>query len=612
MRQTTRERLRYYGRKSSAVIYILGFVLGAIGSYQVYHGQFASPLREVSAILYSVVKLFTFAPTVDITKSAPLAYDLARWIAPIGTVLGLFTVFGAVYTAIRLHLHHFRQDPMVVLGANDRSMVFMKNVLRDRPRQRIACIVAEGSKELDPKALEKLNIRVCALDYKTKDSYTNRKTVKDCRIDRANVLVCFETESQNYGYLSVLNDLLSSRTQKPVDAYVNTESSRLREIVQQPMGQLAHLSIHYFNTHDLSASVLMNDPDFQIHRTPGLGTSWADLHFDSLEALSAKLGNVHLLLVGFSDQGRHVLKLASNQATMNATGRLHVTIVDHNIQSLFEVYEAEVEQHDRVFDVELHELDIHSKAMLQKLDALQGQLPVTAVVYALKDTRESLLNIERCGRRLKEIPTAVFCENATELGPFIQAMKSRYKRLVFFGQLEDVLTEDVIINESQLQKAKQFNAYYNHVTAELMAWPQSTATAEEQWRKLSATKRESSVYQTMHQNVKRDILTKLCELPGYPDDVDALIARWRGLLEGHSIAEQVDIIEADVGMNYMTALEHRRWNNFHYMRGFRYGATKDEFSKTHDCLIDNWSEFMKALREKAIYDFLSTLSIGKG
>jgi hypothetical protein len=611
MRQTTKDRVHYYRRKTSTIIYILGFVLGVVGSYQVYHGQFASPVREVSVILYSVVKLFTFAPTVDITKSAPLAYDLARWIAPIGTVLGLFTIFEALYIAVRLQLHHYRQDPMVVMGANDRSMVFMKNVLRDHPKQRIVCIVAEGDKELDPKTLEKLNIRVCTLDYKTKDSYTNRKTVKDCRIDRANVLVCFETESQNYGYLSVLDGLLSSKAQKPLDAYVNTENSQLREIVQQPMAQLASLSIHYFNTYDLSAAELMNDPGFQLHRTPGLMRSWRDMRFESVEAVGEQLGNVHLLLVGFSDLGQHVLKLASNQATMNATKSLRVTIVDHNLQSLFELYEAEVDQHDRVFDVELVELDIHSKAMRTKLDALQAQVPVTAVIYALKDTRESLLNIERCGRWLKEIPTAVYCENATEIGPFVQAMQSRYSHLVFFGQLEKVLNEDVIINEAQLCKAKQFNAYYNKVSAELMGWQESTTTAEEHWRKLSAVKRESSVYQTMHQNVKLDILGKLCELPTYPDDVDALIARWRQELEGHSIAEQVDIIEADVGMNYMTALEHKRWNNFHYMRGFRYGAVKDEVGKTHDCLIDDWAVFMKALREKAIYDFLSTLSIEK-
>lgn len=63
-------------------------------------------------------------------------------------------------------------------------------------------------------------------------------------------------------------------------------------------------------------------------------------------------------------------------------------------------------------------------------------------------------------------------------------------------------------------------------------------------------------------------------------------------------------------MNYMTALEHKRLNNFYYMRDFVFDEVKDEKRKTHDCLIDDWEVFLKGIqREKAIYDFISTLSL---
>lgn len=63
-------------------------------------------------------------------------------------------------------------------------------------------------------------------------------------------------------------------------------------------------------------------------------------------------------------------------------------------------------------------------------------------------------------------------------------------------------------------------------------------------------------------------------------------------------------------MNYLTALEHKRWNNFYYMRDFTYSEEKSEIRKTHDCLIDDWDVILGGIqRDKAIYDFLSVLSL---
>lgn len=90
---------------------------------------------------------------------------------------------------------------------------------------------------------------------------------------------------------------------------------------------------------------------------------------------------------------------------------------------------------------------------------------------------------------------------------------------------------------------------------------------------------------------------------------EELLAKWRSRLSEKSVQEKVQIIEEDPAMNFMTASEHKRWNNFYYMCGFRFGD-KDETKKTHDCLIDNWQVFLDGpQREKAIYDMLSVLSI---
>ena len=70
--------------------------------------------------------------------------------------------------------------------------------------------------------------------------------------------------------------------------------------------------------------------------------------------------------------------------------------------------------------------------------------------------------------------------------------------------------------------------------------------------------------------------------------------KWKKKLENLPVSEQINIIEKDPFMNYMCALEHKRWNNFYYMKNFVYSETKDEINHTHNCLIDDWEKFRKS------------------
>ena len=148
----------------------------------------------------------------------------------------------------------------------------------------------------------------------------------------------------------------------------------------------------------------------------------------------------------------------------------------------------------------------------------------------------------------------------------------------------------------------------DRVSSKMLGYPLSELSVEEKWMGLSTIKKESSLNQTLHSKVKRSILDEFID--SNPHSLDKLLGHWEDTLQGRDIKDQVDIIEKSPLMNFMTALEHKRWNNFYYMRGFTRGAYKDEREKLHDCLIDDWDEFLNsAQRDKAIYDFLSSLSL---
>ncbi|MBF4805485.1 MAG: hypothetical protein HXM47_02685 [Pseudoleptotrichia goodfellowii] len=131
---------------------------------------------------------------------------------------------------------------------------------------------------------------------------------------------------------------------------------------------------------------------------------------------------------------------------------------------------------------------------------------------------------------------------------------------------------------------------------------------DKQWNSLSNIKKESSRNQCMHQNIKKVLLGKIAEIEGF-SSAKELLQSWKNQIDNLSPTEQVNIIENNPFMNYMTALEHKRWNNFYYMKNFVYSDEKNEVNRTHNSLIDDWNEFLKSDQsDKAVYDFISVLS----
>ena len=139
--------------------------------------------------------------------------------------------------------------------------------------------------------------------------------------------------------------------------------------------------------------------------------------------------------------------------------------------------------------------------------------------------------------------------------------------------------------------------------------PEEDISIEDQWDSLSNIKKDSSRSQCMHQNVKEVLLEKIAKIEGF-SSVEELLNAWKTMIDSVSINEQINIIEKNPAMNYMSALEHKRWSNFYYMKNFVYSKKKDEVNCTHNSLIDDWDEFLHSdKREEVIYDFISVLSV---
>ena len=93
----------YYKHEMMAALLALGGILGLVGSYQ-YYSQILTGYRLLLATIYSTIKLFFFAQTIPIEKEYSVLYEIAKWMAPLGTVIGIFSVFGDMFYHARRSL----------------------------------------------------------------------------------------------------------------------------------------------------------------------------------------------------------------------------------------------------------------------------------------------------------------------------------------------------------------------------------------------------------------------------------------------------------------------------------------------------------------------------
>ena len=592
-------------RKLKVPFFALALILSLVGSYQVYHGRFSNVFKEIIVIIISTFKLFTFSPTNGITNEAPLAYELAIWMAPASTMVGFFSVFSKLYRNIRNSLIHIGKEHLVVMGYNPYSIEFIKNLKNDHPEIRVINLL-DNTENINEELLKSLDVKVVRVSYSDINSEENKLIIRDEKIGDYGKIVCFEREPYGYGYVEKLSKWLGNMD-KTIDLYLRTENYRVKELVEFQMDELVAFDIHYFNLDELMVMNLIGD-DFSINNTPGLLEDWSDRTFETINDIAKQVGRANVLMVGFSPISESVLNVISNNSVINPLRNVKVTIIDKAASGKFDKYNDYKTMIDNVMDYELIDMDTNSRNLKNIVIERERVEPFSAVLFCEEEIYSNIVNIDRIKDIVENNPVAVYAKDSVSSESVLNSVKQTIKSMQIFGDPNNVLTKNIIIDESMLQKSKEFNAYYNRLASEMMGYEISNESVESQWHSLSNVKKESSIYQTMHRDVKEMLIRKFSELKKF-EGID-IVEGWKELVSGKSVSEQVSIIENDIFMNYMTALEHKRWNNFYYMRDFTFGNIKDEKNKKHDCLIDDWDEFLGGIqRDKAIYDFISTLSL---
>lgn len=529
--------------------------------------------------------------------------------APITTVVGLFSVFEGIYRQIKITLTHLGKDHLVVMGAGEDAMTFMKNLSGDDEKIKVICLLDEKDK-VDEARLEGLNILLVRLDYSNPEAKTNSLILKDNKIGDMGIVVCFEEEPMAYGKLASLYQRFGQDPPK-LRVYIQSQNYRFKEIVEFKMDELINFDIHYFNTNSLLINKVLYYSDFKAKDPEILKASWEKLDPGSYRDLAKATGAYHICIIGFSPIGEEFLSQATNLWTLNPIEKMRVSIIDKKAGDKFESYSAYRKNIDRVMDIKTLDMDPASRQVLEEIKDLQDE-PFSAVLFTDEDFNANVLNLDRIIDSIDQSPIALYSPDQASAKALVESFKMRHDNISIFGDKSKVLTKSIILDESLLDKAKAFNAFYNDYAGQMMGWGTSDQSIEDQWLPLSNIKKESNEFQVRHQETKKLLMEKISQIKKPDQGPDQLVKKWEESIQGKTVAEQVDLVEADPCLNFMTALEHKRWSNFYYMRDFSFHEEKNEMKKRHDCLIDDWDEFLASIqRDKAIYDTMSTLILYK-
>lgn len=597
--------LKYYFSRFKVVLFVIALVLSLVGSYELYHGKFNDIFKEITVILYSTFKLFAFVPTQPITEEAPLTYELAVWAAPAFTMVGFFSVFKKIFISIRHNLYHLNRKKIAVVGNNENCIEFIKNMNDKHPDIGIL-LLCDISDKVDEEMLHEMLTKVVRVDFSHPENEANKYIIRDEKVFEYGKLVCFEDEPKNYGIINSLNIINDGK--ENVEIYLQTNNYRLKELIEYKLDKMKSFDIHYFHVNDLIIKKLLEESTFKFKNPKIFSDSWEDKEFDDFKSIANHVGTYNILIIGFSKMSESFLLQASNLLTINPLEDLRVTIIDENINEKFEEFKSYKSMIHKVFKYELVDLKLNSVDFKKEIYKRQNEEVYSAAIFSSDDAIMNLLNADKLVNTLVETPFAIYVDDLMGLDTLVDSLRLRHKEISVFGYKREVLNKEVIIEEDLLQKAKEFNGVYNATLSKIMGWDQDTRSINEQWMELSNIKKESSIFQASHRATKLKLLGKFSEITN--TKVQDAIENWSKQLENKSIEEQIQYVEQDPLLNFMTALEHKRWNNFYYMRDFKFSKNKDEYAKTHDCLIDDWDEFLQGIqRDKAIYDTMSTLTL---
>jgi len=638
------ENRNYYKKKIVLLLCILTIVFGVFSLYQYYRGKITNPFQLLSAVLYGTIKLFLFAAPLSAEANAGIMYEFAKWMAPILTSAFIFTqISNILLHSKNVILNRLSGNHIVLFGSGKMTELLIGNLKKSKKNYRLSLISGDFLDERLKNQYERKGIACYRLDFGKSDKNEIRELFTTLKIKNAKYLFfTAESDLDNFSlYAGVIERIKPARA---MTAYVHSESGTVATYMEELLSEerkkeesLQKLDTVHFNERDLSIRMLLQEKlvrDSLFQSLNGLSTLRApeneasenregesgsqngatenrEEEVLSVDNMEKRIRPPHILLFGVNELSLPLFKQLANDATFSLTKKTKITVLDEDaekkVAEILSIYgETAVEDFSKrktpssgltmALDIEWFALGDSSKEAVQKehLDNYLRELAKrdTPDLFFLmdKDIVKNLKTLHLINLYFNQ--SAKIIRNVTQVD-LTELLPKKGGAIRSFGDISEILTENVLIRESLDRRAKAFNESYNKA-ARLSGMGEGTS-----WNALSYVKKNSSRLSATHQVVKEEILRKV--FPGKKDaDIrdycKEKLSEFRELQKGQKehpeeFHQRFSCFLAENPLlDFLSRLEHKRWCNSYYAMGFRYGEKKDENRKTHPCLIKDWGE----------------------
>lgn len=593
-----KEKWPYYRRRLYFVLLAATFILGFYSLYVYYRPIISRDWQLLSAVLYGTFKMFLYSPPLGVTADYHWTYEVAKWLAPILTSALVVTAL----TNRILHLKNMIMNAfgphLLIFGATDQSKAFLQSIKGRDNKFRKTLVSATPLSDDAKQVYEKLGAAVYTEDVRALSTKEREAFAKQVRLSSSrHILFMGDDETDNYQtFLSLLRQI-DPKEQQTI--HLQLETPVLQRYVEQALERrkeveprYRQLDLRFFSLAALSIDRLLGQGQ-AVHFVEPLLQQLSPGE-DFLESLP----QVHLFVLGANALSRELLLRSVNDFVIGRD-KIKVTLVDQDGAGGLEDLTYQYPELASALDLEVHS-SLPGKPSFYDI---ARQADYTAIFL---NHPNPLVNLQALEYFPRDIPVAFRNEPRLDLR---EVHKTRLN-VIFYGDLSEIMTREIVLQESLDQAARDFNQRYDEVASVLGGGGQP-------WEELSPTKKQSSRLSSAHAFMKAALLSADLgqPLPEVRQIMARDLAEFNQLVEGKQGEDfrqaLIKLFQEKPYLERLSQLEHKRWVNSYYLMGFRRGETKDEIKKTHPCMIEDWSELMGEAFFSCHpeYDLISALSL---
>ncbi len=473
-----------------------------------------------------------------------------------------FAIFGRRLMNRSGYSFTFKKHRNIFWGYSEAGMLLAKDILKnDNVWQQCVFMLSESirdDKDKDKLIFDKIDKMGAIVLYQDFDS-TKKKLAKGRRH-------FFLTEDQDFNVRMALKVSESStENNSSIHLYIRTEQERIDNFFSQQN----NVELHFFNQSDLTARYFVEQ--HPMLTSPGITIEEEKLLVN---------GNFSLLLLGFGWQGRELLNKCICDAQFKGSS-FKATIIDKGFEPEQGDYPLLYNEYIKKYNLIFNPKEVSEVGSSVFYKWLNGNITnYNRIIISLGDDHTNIETAVKLARILQNKGKGI--SNNEELQSLIFAhvqQKDKYgyykdkkmkSPITIFGDLSEIYTHDVVVNESMDRMAKMVNYVYSKWDVEKFE------RLDDKWDEIEAIWECESIF---NKNSSRAVSMNV-----------------RNIYE--IIGEEWSILENKDKLEILAENEHLRWNAFHLVNGIRKWYVEDintENAKLkdkndnllkHGCLVD--------------------------